>query len=91
MNEELHWLAFRYVAGEMPADEEACFEHRLADDLRTVHQPPQVFVESLSSMHDALIIPKDKIAGAPFLIPGEALLRGMRPDCVEQRLAFLDR
>jgi hypothetical protein len=29
---ELHWLAFRYVASELAADEEAQFETRLADD-----------------------------------------------------------
>jgi hypothetical protein len=32
MNDELDWLAFRYVAGEMTADEEERFEERLARD-----------------------------------------------------------
>jgi hypothetical protein len=31
-NDELHWLAFRYAAGEMTAGEEQAFELRLADD-----------------------------------------------------------
>jgi len=29
---DLHWLAFRYAVGELPGDEEAAFERRLADD-----------------------------------------------------------
>ena len=32
MNDELDWLAFRYVAGEMAAGEEEQFEERLAQD-----------------------------------------------------------
>lgn len=32
MNEDLHWLAFRYVCGEMTPGEEESFEHRLAAD-----------------------------------------------------------
>jgi hypothetical protein len=29
---DLHWLAFRYAVGELPGDEEAAFERRLAGD-----------------------------------------------------------
>jgi hypothetical protein len=32
MNDDLHWLAFRYVCGELSADEETAFECRLAED-----------------------------------------------------------
>jgi hypothetical protein len=32
INNDLHWLAFRYVAGEMTAAEEEHFEQRLADE-----------------------------------------------------------
>jgi hypothetical protein len=31
-SDDLHWLAFRYAAGEMSAEEEQGFELRLADD-----------------------------------------------------------
>jgi hypothetical protein len=29
---EVHWLAFQYVCGELPADDAAAFERRLEDD-----------------------------------------------------------
>lgn len=32
---DLNWLAFRYVAGEMAADESAAFEQRMLNDLDT--------------------------------------------------------
>jgi hypothetical protein len=32
MNEQLHWLAYLYVAGEMAPEEEELFESRLAND-----------------------------------------------------------
>jgi ferric-dicitrate binding protein FerR (iron transport regulator) len=32
LNDELDWLAFQYVAGELTADEEEQFERRLAED-----------------------------------------------------------
>src|SRR5262245_36864289 len=42
-------------------------------------------------MHDAAIVPQHEVAGAPLLVPGETLLRGMRPHRVQKLLAFLDR
>src|SRR5436190_8761961 len=64
--------------------------HRLADDLGAVHQPAQALVEGVAAVHDAAIIPHHQIADPPLLVPGKMLLRGMRPDRVEQLLAVLD-
>src|SRR5262249_17810611 len=65
-------------------------EDRLTDDLRAMHQAAQALVEGIPPMHDAAIVPQHEIAGAPFLVPRELLLRGMRPDSVQKLLAFLD-
>src|SRR4029077_5541956 len=68
----------------------AC-QHRLADDLRAVHQPAQALVEGVAAVHYAAIVPHHEIADAPLLVPGEALLGGVRPYRVEQLLALVDR
>lgn len=47
-NDDRHWQAFRYVAGEMTAAEEACFEERLADD-----QAVREAVEQAVALHEA--------------------------------------
>ncbi len=66
-------------------------QHRLADDLRAVHQAAQALVEGVAAMHDAAVVPQHQVAGAPLLVPGEVLLGGMGPYGVEERLALLDR
>lgn len=48
-DDDLPWLAFRYVTGEMTADEEARFEQRLADD-----QAAREAVEQAVELHEAV-------------------------------------
>src|SRR5579871_6405383 len=69
---------------------ESSRQHRLADDLRAVHQAAEAFVEGVAAVHDAAVVPHHQVADAPLLVPGEALLRGVRPHGVEQFLALLD-
>src|SRR5690349_13692934 len=56
-----------------------------------MHEAAQVLVKGLAAVHDAAIVPDYEIADPPLLVPGEALLRGMGPDRVEQRLALINR
>src|SRR5215470_20347269 len=56
-----------------------------------MHEPSPAFVESIAAVHDAAIVPQHEIADAPFLVPGEALLRGVRPCRIQQLLALLER
>jgi hypothetical protein len=53
-----------------------------------VHEAPRGRVESVSSMERAAVVPKEKIADTPLLPEGEARLRGMRPEFIEQRFAL---
>ena len=46
---DLAWLAFRYVAGELTADDEHRFERRLADD-----QTAREAVEEAVALHEAI-------------------------------------
>src|SRR5262245_17308402 len=66
-------------------------QDRLADDLGAVHAAAQALVEGVAAMHDAAVVPHHQVAGAPLLVPGEAILGGMSPHGVEHRLALLDR
>src|ERR1044071_3834128 len=74
-------------SGKLPSL--AC-QHRLADDLGAVHQPARALVKGVAAVHDAAIVPHHEIADPPLLVPGEALLGGVRPHGVEQLLALLD-
>ena len=38
-------------------------------------------------MHDRAVVPHHQVAGPPLLVPGEALLGGVRPDGIEKALA----
>src|SRR6476619_3465950 len=55
-----------------------------------MHQAAQALVEGVAAVADAADVPYHEIAGAPLLVPGEALLRGVRPHGIEQLLAVLD-
>src|SRR5215216_3977617 len=66
-------------------------QHRLADDLRAVHQAAQALVEGIAAVHDAAIVPQHQVACAPLLVPREVLLGGVCPHRIEQGLALLDR
>src|SRR6185437_4269046 len=77
-------------AGRPRSGKTSARQHRLADDLRAVHETAQAFVEGVEAVHDAAVVPHDGIADSPRLVPGEALLSGVRPDRVEQLLALLD-
>lgn len=59
-NDELHWLAFRYVAGELTADEESRFEERLADD-----QAAREAVEEVAELSDAIRMTVDDFPTLP--------------------------
>src|SRR5262249_59014124 len=48
-------------------------------------------VDGGGAVHDGAVVPQYEIADAPFLVPGEALLRGVRPYRIQQLLAVPDR
>ena len=66
-NDELHWLAFRYVAGELAGDEQGQFERRLADD-----QLAREAVEHAFELRGALRIVASESLAAPGLREGLA-------------------
>jgi hypothetical protein len=77
--EELELLAFRYVAGEMAADEAAAFEARLADD-----QPAREAVSRAVELGERLIeaAPRQAPLVTPLRVPPaqrETLLAIARP------------
>src|SRR5262245_34308227 len=59
-NDELHWLAFRYVAGEMTAAEEESFEQQLADD-----QEAREAVAQVVELNEAIRLAATKPVVAP--------------------------
>jgi ferric-dicitrate binding protein FerR (iron transport regulator) len=65
MHDELHWLAFRYVAGEMTADEEGRFEAQLADD-----QGAREAVAQAVELHEAVRLAAATTNGVQ-LVPAE--------------------
>ncbi len=79
--------AVRTAGGGLPLAR----QHRLADDLGAVHQAAQAFVERVAAMHDAAVVPHHEVADPPLLVPGEALLRGVRPQRIQKLFALLDR
>jgi hypothetical protein len=58
MNNDLHWLSFRYVCGELTADEETAFELRLADDQRA-----REAVAKAVELHEAIRVAAAELPG----------------------------
>src|SRR5581483_4747168 len=59
--------------------------------LGAVHQPAGGGIEGVAAVHRAAVVPPDEVADLPVLAPGVFLLRRVRPQLVEQRLAFRHR
>jgi hypothetical protein len=64
--EELDWLAFRYVAGELDSDEQADFERRLAQDQAACEAVAKA-VELTGAIRavEATSLPPVQLAGVP--------------------------
>src|SRR5262249_39377644 len=57
-------------------------------DLGAVHDPARARIERIASMHSAAIVPKDKIAYAPDVLPSEFRPIDEAPQFVEQRFGI---
>ena len=57
-------------------------------DLGAVHDPARIWIERVASMHSATIVPKDKIANAPDVLPSEFRPIDEAPQFVEQRFGI---
>src|SRR5215831_937251 len=62
----------------------------VAFDLRAMHQPPVAGVELIATMQNTAIVPQHEVADPPLLIPGQLETRSMRPQRVEEPLAFFE-
>ena len=60
-------------------------------DLRPVHDSTQCWIETITAMHGAPVVPEHKIARPPVMAPGQSVVGGYGPDVVQQRLGFLLR
>ena len=76
----------RPVGGRWGEDALAC--DRFPTHLGAVHAPPQPFVKGVAPMHRAAIVPHHHVVGAPTMRPGKSRLCRMRPQFVQQSLAF---
>src|SRR5258707_10088356 len=59
-------------------------------DLGAMHDPSRLRIERVAAVQDSEIVPHQHIAYLPLMAHGEPLLRRMRPQHVEQRLAVGD-
>src|SRR5687767_7591994 len=59
-------------------------------DLGTVEQAPRARIEGVAAVERAAVVPHHHVADAPLLAEGEARLRCMPPQLVEQPLAFFE-
>ena len=59
-------------------------------DLHLVQTPPRIRVEGIAVVHGEAIVPDHKIAHLPAVRPDTLVLHRMRPQFIEQRLAFFD-
>ena len=70
----------------------ACASNRpLALDLHAVQLASRRIVERVAAMHEAAVIPHEHVAHPPLLAPHELGPRRMRPQFVEEALAFVER
>src|SRR5579863_216142 len=60
-------------------------------DLRAVQNPARSGVEGIAPVHGAAIVPQDDVSHLPLDAPGESILRGERPQIVEQRFRLVPR
>ena len=56
-------------------------------DLCAMHDAPRIRIEGIAPVQHREIVPHEQIANLPFMIHGESLLRGMRPQCIKHLLA----
>src|SRR5579859_7038058 len=57
-------------------------------DLRTVQQPARGRIEGIAPMQRATVVPRHDVAHAPFLPESEPRPGGVRPERIQQLLAF---
>src|SRR6476646_8346478 len=60
----------------------------VALDLAAMHDAPRLRVERIAPVQYGKIVPHQHVAHLPFVAHGEARLRRVRPECVEQRFAL---
>ena len=53
--------------------------------LRAVHDAAALRIERVAVVHDAAVVPHRHVADAPLMVPRQKILRGVRPQRVEQR------
>src|SRR5579883_1786427 len=56
--------------------------------LRAMHHPALRRIEGVAAVQGAAVVPHDEITRPPAVMPGEARLRRVLPDRVEQALRF---
>ncbi len=66
-------------------------ERALSLDLGAVHDAPRSRIERIAPVHDASVVPQDKVADAPAVSPGQRISSRRLPDTIEQRVRFLHR
>src|SRR5262245_11821600 len=66
-------------------------DDRFARSRRLVHQTARIGRKRVVVMHGAPVVPDQKIADPPLVLPDVFVLARVRPDCVEQLLALFER
>src|SRR3977135_1781693 len=56
-------------------------------NLGAMHDAPRMGIEGSAPVQHREIVPHEQIANLPFVMHGESLLRGMRPQCIKHLLA----
>jgi sodium-dependent dicarboxylate transporter 2/3/5 len=65
-------------------------ERALSLDLGPVHDAPRSWIERVSPVHHAAVVPQHEIANAPPVTPGQRLSGRGLPDAIEQCIRFLE-